>query len=226
MHTPVATGNPLPAPLVKSGGGGTGGGGVGKSSGSSSASAAGGAGGGAGGGGGGYANLNRGAIAPARILGAVLKIYSDYLKQVVSGVDSSFSTLTLPSELNSAFNEVDSFIASSSLPVPSVTPAVITLTGALKYENKTYDVIAATILGSALREPFHRDALQEVYDLYNAMEFIMKKELAAVLAAQQTALAAAAGTSGGAGGGVGGGTAGFHISRVPFGSGAKNNVSF
>ena len=131
-------------------------------------------------------NLNRGAIAPARILGAALKIYADYLRQVISGVDHTFSTLSLPSELNSAFNEVDSYIAQAHYPIASVAPVVISLTSGLRYDNKTYDAIANSILVNPLREPFHRDALQEVYDLYNAMEFIMKRE-AAVLAASATA---------------------------------------
>lgn len=164
----------------------------------------------------GYVNLNRGAIAPSRILGAVLKIYGDYMKQIISGVEMSFSTLTLPSELNSAFTEVDSFIAAAHYPVTAVTAIVNTLANGLKYENKAYDAVAGTILASPLREPFHRDALQEVYDLYNAMEFIMKKEAAAVQSA-----ASAASALGGAGAG-----ANFHHTRVPFGANAgKNNVS-
>jgi hypothetical protein len=163
------------------------------------------------GGAGGYTNLNRGAISPARILGAALKIYGDYLKQIISGVDMSFSILNLPSELNAAFNEVDSFISSAHFPVHTVTPLVINLTNPTKVENKTFDAVASNILVNPLREPFHRDALQEVYDLYNAMEFIMKKEAAALQSAT----------------GGGGATSNFHNTRVPFGApSAKNYVSY
>lgn len=166
----------------------------------------------------GYVNLNRGAIAPSRILGATLKIYGDYMKQIISGVDVSFSTLTLPSELNSAFNEVDSFIAAAHYPVTTVSGSVGTLINGIKVENKAYDAVANTILASPLREPFHRDALQEVYDLYNAMEFIMKKEAAAVQSAATAASASASGAVGGTN---------FHHTRVPFGANTgKNNVSF
>lgn len=165
----------------------------------------------------GYVNLNRGAIAPSRILGSALKIYGDYMKQVINGVEMSFSTLTLPSELNSAFIEVDSFISAAHYPVTAVTAVVNTLSNGLKYENKAYDAVANTVLSSPLREPFHRDALQEVYDLYNAMEFIMKKEAAAVQSAASAAAASAQGA---------GAVTNFHHTRVPFGPNAgKNNVS-
>ena len=161
----------------------------------------------------GYTNLNRGAIAPTRILGAALKVYSDYVKQVISGVEKSFSTMQLPSELNSAFGEVDTFISNAHYPVHSVTPLVITLSNAMKVENKTYDVVASTVLHNPLREPFHRDALQEVFELYNAMEFIIKREATAQSAfSNANALA----------------PSNFMSTRVPFGgtTGAvKNHVS-
>jgi hypothetical protein len=212
------------------GGGGAGGGGLGP----------GGSGGGPGGrdgtGAGGYTNLNRGAIAPARILGAALKIVGDYLKQAVSGVEPTFSTLTLPSELVAAFNEIDSYITSDSpFPVTSVSTSVITLTNGIKYDNKTYDSIASTILVNPLREPFHRDALQEVYELYNAMEGLMKREqeiaqkaAAAAASAAASAASAAMGTilSAGAASLLTNAAAGFLQSRVPFGATAtKNYVS-
>jgi hypothetical protein len=163
----------------------------------------------------GFTNLNRGAIAPARILGAALKIYGDYLKQVIVGVDMSFSLLTLPSELISAFNEVDSYISAAHFPVQAVSSTVSTLTNPMRLDNRAYDAVAGNILVNPLREPFHRDALQEVYELYNAMEFIMKREAAAVLAAA----AAASGVAGGAGTTL--------STRVPFGPmGGKNNVRF
>jgi hypothetical protein len=163
----------------------------------------------------GFTNLNRGAIAPARILGAALKIYGDYLKQVIVGVDMSFSLLSLPSELTSAFNEVDSYISAAHFPVQAVSSTVSTLTNPMRLDNRAYDAVAGNILVNPLREPFHRDALQEVYELYNAMEFIMKREAAAVLAAA----AAASGVAGAAGTTL--------STRVPFGPmGGKNNVRF
>lgn len=162
----------------------------------------------------GYTNLNRGAIAPTRILGAALKLYSDYVKQVISGVEKSFSILNLPSELNSAFGEVDTFISNAHYPVHSVTPLVITLSNAMKVENKTYDVVASTVLHNPLREPFHRDALQEVFELYNAMEFIIKREATAQSVSSYANTAA---------------PSNFMSTRVPFGAGptggVKNHVS-
>lgn len=144
---------------------------------------------------------------------------------MISGVETSFSTLTLPSELNSAFNEVDSYVSGLHYPITSVAPVVMSLTSALRYDNKMYDAIASSILVNPLREPFHRDALQEVYDLYNAMEFIMKREAAVVasnLLVSSGANASAVGTNGIAGANAG-------ATRVPFGAstGGKNNtVSF
>jgi len=170
-----------------------------------------------------YVNLNRGAIAPSRILGAALKVYSDHVKQVISGVETSFSTLTLPSELNSAFNEVDSYVSALHYPITSVAPVVMSLTSAIRYDNKMYDAIASSILVNPLREPFHRDALQEVYDLYNAMEFIMKREAAVVasnLLASNNNTSTAVGANGIAGANAG-------ATRVPFGASAavgKNNT--
>lgn len=172
---------------------------------------------GAGGVGGAFTNYNRGAIAPARILGAALRIYGDHMKQVITGVEMSFSILTLPSELISAFNEVDSFISNAQFPVHAVSSTVISLANGTRVDNKTYDAVASSVLVNPLREPFHRDALQEVYELYNAMEFIMKKEAAAALQSAATAASAA-----GAGPSVG-----TFNTRVPFGpgGGAKNHVS-
>ena len=170
--------------------------------------------------GGGFTNLNRGAISPTRILGAALKIYAGYVKQVISGVEASFSTLSLPSELIAAFNEVDAFIAHAVHPVRTVSPIVISLTSSHKIENKSFDAVAGSILVNPLREPFHRDALQEVYELYNAMEFIIRKESASLQAAAVTAGQAAAVSAAGAGT--------FHHTRVPFGGGiaaGKANVS-
>ncbi len=142
---------------------------------------------------------------------------------MISGVETSFSTLTLPSELNSAFNEVDSYVSGLHYPITSVAPVVMSLTSALRYDNKMYDAIASSILVNPLREPFHRDALQEVYDLYNAMEFIMKREAAVVasnlLMSSGGNNATAVGVNGIAGANVG-------ATRVPFGAstGGKNNA--
>ena len=141
-------------------------------------------------------------------------------------METSFSTLTLPSELNSAFNEVDSYVSALHYPITSVAPVVMSLTSAIRYDNKMYDAIASSILVNPLREPFHRDALQEVYDLYNAMEFIMKREAAVVasnLLASNNNTSTAAGANGIAGANAG-------ASRVPFGAsaavGKNNTVSF
>jgi len=141
---------------------------------------------------------------------------------VISGVETSFSTLTLPSELNSAFNEVDSYVSGLHYPITSVAPVVMSLTSALRYDNKMYDAIASSILVNPLREPFHRDALQEVYDLYNAMEFIMKREAAVVasnLLVNSGNTITAVGVNGIAGANAG-------ATRVPFGAstGGKNNT--
>lgn len=158
----------------------------------------------------GYTNLSRGAIAAPRVLGAALKIYGDYLKQVISGVEPSFSLLSLPSELVSAFNEVDSFICNAHFPVHAVSPVVSSLVNAVRIENKAYDAVAGAVLINPLREPFHRDALQEVYELYNAMEFIMKREAAAAMTAAGSGAAAPGNTL---------------STRVPFGpAGIKSYV--
>lgn len=138
---------------------------------------------------GGYLHMHhRGVTAPARILGEVLKVHSDFIKQAIAGIENSFTALELQAELVTAFNELDNFLSSATLSstVPSVSTSVSILNqSGLYYDNKIFNVLVSTLLFQPLREPFHRDSLQEVFDLYDGMEYLFTQEIALLQQQQQ-----------------------------------------
>lgn len=200
-----------------------------------------------------YTNLNRGATAPARILGSILKVYTESLKQAIGGIGPQFSTLTLPSELLTVFTELDNFIhtasASFSSSAWSLSPLIASLSnnngcsGAaasnVRFESKSYDALVANnVLNGPLHEPFYRDCLHEVYELYDIMEITMKRETVTMTAAAEGRNQSISSSIGGAGYNLqallnGGsamtmtvnGTAGSRASTFFNSGGSKNTVS-
>ena len=122
-----------------------------------------------------FVTVNRGATSPARLLGVVMRLFGECLKDVVQGLGSGFNALTLPSELLTAFAELESFssvldspgsVSASAVSAISQTVSVLSCSNSLRYDsgNKAYEALAATpVLSGQLRHPFHRDALLEVF---------------------------------------------------------------
>ena len=142
----------------------------------------------------GYVNLNRGVVSPSKILGAIMKIHSDLIRQAIVGIEMNFTNNPIPSEITTSLNELDAFINSinnnyhSAIINIQPTNTTIINTNAnniistyhqhgLHYDDKIFDVIATDILLNPLREPFRHDALQEVFDLYDNIEYLFQQEL-------------------------------------------------
>jgi len=145
----------------------------------------------------GYVNLNRGVVSPSKILGAIMKIHSDLIRQAIVGIEMNFTNNPLPSEITTSLNELDAFINSinnnyhSTININiqstnTTTTLINTNTNnivstyhqhGIHYDDKIFDVIAIDILLNPLREPFRHDALQEVFDLYDNIEYLFQQEL-------------------------------------------------
>ncbi len=141
---------------------------------------------------------NKAALRPpvTKLLGGAMRLYSDFIKHVVRGVNGPFQAFAVSPELMTAFGELDakqirSAAAASSQNLNAVAAAPHPLDPNLNapVDAKQFEVLSSSVFASALQNPFHAAILREIYVLYAAVEETMNSSVAvtAILAAHKAA---------------------------------------
>ena len=155
-----------------------------------------------------------------KLLGSALKLYTDFLRQVIHGINAPFQAFLVSSDLVSAFGELDLKQFSNN---PNAALLYSTTSNAhIFLDPGLFDTLmSSSAFTSTLRDPYHRTILREIYDLYDGMESILTSDVAlnAYHARAQGEKSAGAAASGAIAGGVGA------SSNVPFGGGKQLQFS-
>lgn len=112
-----------------------------------------------------------------KLLGSALKLYTDFLRNVIHGIGVPFQSFLMSSDLVSAFGELDLKAVTNN---PNAVLMYSTTSNAHNYlDPGLFDVLMSSqALTSTLRDPYHRTVLREIYELYDGMESILTSDVA------------------------------------------------
>lgn len=139
-----------------------------------------------------------------KLLGSALRLYTDFARHAVHGINGSFQMFSISPELSAAFAELEQqskppiSAAGQAGPPPTLSipvgPGLHPPTSST-LDAKVFEALSApgSVFAAPLREPFRREVLREVYELFDALETSMNSD-----AARSAHAPSAASTTGGA----------------------------
>jgi hypothetical protein len=124
-----------------------------------------------------------------KILGSALRLYTDFARHAIHGINGSFQTFSISPELTAAFAELEQQqqpkpaavgTSQSGAPIALSVPLAHGLhaPASSTLDTKVFEALSApgSVFATPLREPFRREVLRDVYELFDAMETSMNSD--------------------------------------------------